>query len=59
LEPVNRRTLFEAPELGGDLGRTQYAVLENGQSFLFNARYDKAEPRSITVVFNWPRAAAR
>ena len=33
--------------------RREYAVLQNGERFLFNAIHDGAEPRSITVVKNW------
>jgi hypothetical protein len=47
------RALFEAPEVQPFIGRAQYAVLDNGQRFLFNARYENAEPRSINVIFNW------
>jgi serine/threonine protein kinase/Tol biopolymer transport system component len=47
------RALFEAPEVRPFIGRAQYAVLDNGQRFLFNARYENAEPRSINVIFNW------
>lgn len=47
------RALFDAPEVWPFIGRAQYAVLDNGQRFLFNVRYENAEPRSINVIFNW------
>jgi len=46
------KVLFEAPEVVDEV-RRQYAVLGNGQRFIFNAVYEGAEPRSITVVRNW------
>ena len=44
--------LFEAPEVVDEV-RRQYAVLDNGDRFIFNAVYEDAEPRSITIVRNW------
>ena len=44
--------LFEAPPLLEN-ATPQYAVLDNGERFIFNAVYEGAEPRSITVVRNW------
>ena len=58
LEKSTPRALFEAPEVGsGDrFTRRQYAVLGNGERFLFNARYENAKPQAITVVTNWKAA---
>ena len=46
------RVLFQAPEIV-DETRREYAVLDNGERFVFNAVHDGAEPRSITVLKNW------
>jgi eukaryotic-like serine/threonine-protein kinase len=54
LEASSPRALFEAPEVRPFIARAQYAVLDNGQRFLFNVPYEKAEPRSISILFNWP-----
>ena len=52
LELSTPRVLFQAPQTV-DETRRQYAVLDNGERFLFNAVHEGAEPRSMTVVKNW------
>ena len=53
VEASGPRALFEPPEVRPFIGRAQYAVLDDGQRFVFNARYENAEPRSIEVVLDW------
>jgi len=45
--------LFEAPRVNLVSARPQYAVLDNGGRFLFNAIAEITTPRSITVLKNW------
>ena len=52
LEISTRRALFEAPEVPPATSRKQYAVLDNGERFIFNAITEDV-PRSIAVIRNW------
>jgi len=52
LEISERQVLFEAPLQVIDSLWRPYAVLDNGERFIFNARLEN-NPRSITVIKNW------
>jgi hypothetical protein len=46
--------LFQAPELEYMAsGRKQYAVLDNGERFIFNEVADVPVSRTIHVIRNW------
>ncbi len=46
--------LFQAPELVADgSSRRQFAVLDNGERFIFNEVTAEHPPRSIDIVKNW------
>ena len=44
--------LFQAPEHFPE-ARRQYAVLDNGERFIFNEVIPEQPPRSIAIVKNW------
>jgi len=46
--------LFEAPEMGNNPRRAQYAVFGNGDRFLMNVIVQESKPRAITLILNWP-----
>ena len=46
--------LFQAPIPNGGDSRPQYWPSPDGQRFLFNASIESAQPRTITVILNWP-----
>ena len=49
------RALFKLPRIDTVLTyRNQYAVLNNGRTFLVNAVSDEQPNRNLTVVMNWP-----
>jgi len=51
------RPLFETPMVStqSTSSRPQYAVLANGERFLFNALVSDPNPQGITVMLNWSR----
>jgi hypothetical protein len=51
--------LFEAPPVGADWSRPQFAVNADGSRFLFNARVVDRTPVGLTVVTNWPASSDR
>ena len=51
LRIANPQALFQAPRLVLS-GPRRYAVLDNGERFLFNAVSERSA-RSITVLRNW------
>ena len=53
MEITDRSELFEAPRVNLGSSRLQYAVLDNGERFLFRAISESTTPRSITVLKNW------
>ena len=52
LEILDRQVLFGAPQVIDETNRRQYAVLDNGERFIFNTPLEN-NPRSITVIKNW------
>ena len=52
LEVTTRQELFDAPQVLSATSRKQYAVLDNGERFIFNA-INEDVPRSITVIRSW------
>ena len=56
---TDTRRLFQAPRIDLLLSRSQFAVLGNGERFLFNAFVDDPKPQGLTVVTNWRAAIAR
>ena len=46
--------LFETPAMGENVRRSQYAPFDTGDRFLLNAFVEETQPRSITVIVNWP-----
>jgi hypothetical protein len=53
------RPLFAVPQFNISNARGQYAVVENGGRFLFNALVEESSPRGITVLLNWPASLSR
>ncbi len=51
--------LFEAPAVGIDWSRTQFASDADGSRFLFNAVVEDRTPVGLTVIANWPALLAR
>ena len=51
LEPTGEEDLFQVPDLIFE-GRPQYAVLDDGERFIFN-EISVSEPRVVSVVRNW------
>jgi hypothetical protein len=46
--------LFETQALGDNARRSQYAPFGTGDRFLLNTLVEEAQPRSLTVIVNWP-----
>jgi hypothetical protein len=47
------RTLFEVPPIDLTVTRPQFAVIGNGDRFLFNAFVDDPNSQGVTVITNW------
>lgn len=50
------RNLFEVPPGYRDLGRSAYAVFDNGRRFLISVLAPDTAPHTITIGLNWPAA---
>ena len=58
LQPALPTRLFEAPPVGADWARGQFAPNADGSRFLFNARVQDRTPVGLTVVLQWPALLA-
>jgi hypothetical protein len=47
------RTLFEIPPIDLTVTRPQFAVIGNGDRFLFNAFVDDPNSQGVTVITDW------